>query len=65
MLNEIKKRFEENLQLTQEENPTMPLVSQIAIAQDLTIEDATRYIIRVAVQLLASHQDAVNATFYS
>jgi hypothetical protein len=56
--------FEQNLELAKDENPTMDLRDQIALAIEWTIAEVTSHIQHLGEQRWAAHLEATNKVHF-
>ncbi len=61
----VDARFHANLHLAKEEQPSLPLPAQIALAAEWTLDELTSIVARLAERAKWQHIEAVNLAFYS
>lgn len=60
----LSERFHQNLEVAQEENPTLSLQEQLNLAEEWTNHEAAGLVSRYKDQYKARHDDGVNKAFY-
>jgi hypothetical protein len=61
---DLEARFQEQMEMIQEEKPLMPLAEQVEVAKSWLLDELRHRVSQIAERRYLGHVEAVNKAFY-